>query len=149
MWTNSHAKFSMLVSGLSMAASELNWYACLEVPSINRESTEWWDSIKQWEGSFSVHSNPRENSEPCLSSFQQSHNLFPVVWYPLNICGTQLLGLMLYEWMRDLIYHLFVSCVCPYILQTFLFNYSGIGTWVALSQSSGPLADRIMQRSNS
>lgn len=78
----------------------------------------------------------------------KSKTCFQLLGIKLSMCETQLLGLMLNEWILDLIYHLFVSCVHPRISQAFLFNYSRIGTWLALAPSSGYLADRIVQRSN-
>lgn len=37
-----------------------------------------------------------------------TYNLFPTVWHQLNICRTQLLSLMLYEWM----FRPYLSFIC-------------------------------------
>lgn len=45
---------------------------------------------------------------------------------------------LLKKWMIDLIYHfIWNMCIPMYITDIFLFNYSGIGTWDALSNSPG------------
>lgn len=75
------------------------------------------------------------NREFCL--YQHSLELVSSQYDEIEHMWHPVLNSLLKKWMIDLIYHLFDSCVHPCILQTFLFNYSRIGTWDALSNSSG------------